>query len=226
MEMKGVAYRVVELLPPLHAALQRLRFGVRTVPGLVLESGEKISGSMAIMRRLEALAPQPPLFPADVEARAAVEAAEAWADEVWQQVARRVTWGAFARAPRSMPSYQNGSRLPRLPAPVVVALAPAVGLVERRLNTASPERVRADLRALPAYLDRIDGWIASGVLGGEVVNAADLQIASSSRLMLTFGDVAALFAGRPAERHAMALFPEWPGSAPAGVFPAEWLPDT
>jgi glutathione S-transferase len=224
MDMKGFAYEVVELLPPLHAALQRVRFGARTVPGLVLESGEKVSGSRAIVRRLEELAPEPSLFPADPVARAEVERAEEWGDEVWQQVARRVTWGAFARAPRTMPSYQDGTRLPRLPAPAVLALAPVVGAVERRLNTASPDRVRADLQALPGYLDRVDAWIADGVLGGGAVNAADLQIASSSRLMLTFGDVAALFAGRPAEAHARALFPEWPGSAPAGVFPADWLP--
>ena len=223
MDMKGFAYEVVELLPPLHAALQRMRFGARTVPGLVLESGEKISGSRAIVRRLEELAPEPSLFPVDGARRAEVERAEAWGDEVWQQVARRVTWGAFARAPRTMPSYQDGTRLPRLPAPAVIALAPVVGAVERRLNTASPDRVRADLQALPEYLDRIDAWIADGVIGGDAVNAADLQIASSSRLMLTFGDMRAVFAGRPAEAHAMALFPEWPGSAPAGVFPREWL---
>src|SRR5919201_7118457 len=81
MDMKGFAYEVVELLPPLHAALQRVRFGSRTVPGLVLESGEKISGSRTIMRRLEELAPEPPLFPADPEALAQVEEAESWADE-------------------------------------------------------------------------------------------------------------------------------------------------
>jgi glutathione S-transferase len=224
MDMKAVAYKVVELLPPMHAALQRARFGTRTVPGLVLESGEKLSGSRTIMRRLEELAPQPPLFPDDAAARARVEEAEAWGDEVWQQVARRVTWGSFARAPQVMPSYQDGTRLPRLPAPAVRALAPFVGAVERRLNTASEDRVRADLRALPGFLDRIDGWLADGVIGGEAVNAADLQIASSSRLMLTFGDMRAVFAGRPVEEHALRLFPEWPGSAPAGVFPSEWVP--
>ena len=83
--------------------------------------------------------------------------------------------------------------------------------------------MRADLRALPGHLDRIDGWLADGVLGGATVNAADLQIASTSRLMLTIGDVRPFFAGRPAEAHAMGLFPEWAGSTPAGVFPAEWL---
>jgi glutathione S-transferase len=224
MDLKGFPYKVVELLPPTHAALQRIRFGARTVPGLVLESGEKISGSRTIMRRLDELAPEPPLFPADPEARAEVEAAESWADDVWQQVARRVTWGSFRRAPQVMPSYQDGTRLPRLPAPAVRALAPVVGAVERKLNTASEDRVRADLRALPGFLDRIDGWLADGVIGGGTVNAADLQIATSSRLMLTFADVQPLFAGRPVEQHAMRLFPEWPGSTPAGVFPPEWLP--
>jgi hypothetical protein len=61
------------------------------------------------------------------------------------------------------------------------------------------------------------------VLGGETVNAADLQIAPTSRLMLTIGDVRPYFAGRPAEAHAMGLFGEWPGETPAGVFPAQWL---
>jgi glutathione S-transferase len=224
MDMKAVPYKVVEIIPPLHAPLQRLRFGSRTVPGLVLETGEKISGSRTIVRRLEEIAPQPPLFPADPAARAAVEEAEAWADEEWQPMARRLVWRTFARAPQAMVSYQDGSRLPRLPAPAVRALAPFVGGVERHLNDADEARVRDDLRALPGHLDRIDGWLADGVIGGEAVNAADLQIATTSRLMLTLGDVVPFFAGRPAEAHARGLFPEWAGSAPAGVFPAEWLP--
>jgi glutathione S-transferase len=95
--------------------------------------------------------------------------------------------------------------------------------VERRLNAAEEGAVRADLLALPGHLDRIDAWLADGVLGGETVNAADLQIATTSRLMLTIGDVRPFFAGRPTEAHAMGLFGEWAGSTPAGVFPAEWL---
>src|SRR3954466_13618228 len=78
LDMKAVPYKVVELLPPMHAALQRLRFGSRTVPGLTLEAGEKISGWRAIIRRLEELAPEPSLFPADPDARVAVARAEEW----------------------------------------------------------------------------------------------------------------------------------------------------
>jgi glutathione S-transferase len=223
LDMKAVPYTVVELLPPMHAALQRVRFGSRTVPGLTLESGEKISGSRAIIRRLEELAPEPSLFPADPDARAAVERAEGWGDEVWQPMARRLLWRTFTMRPQAMKSYQAGSRF-ALPAPAVRLLAPTVNAVERRLNAADVGAVRADLRALPGHLDRIDGWIADGVLGGETVNAADLQIATTSRLMLTIGDVRPFFAGRPAEAHAMGLFGEWAGSTPAGVFPSEWWP--
>jgi glutathione S-transferase len=222
LDLKAVPYEVVELLPPMHAALQRVRFGSRTVPGLKLESGEKISGSRAIIRRLEELAPEPALFPADADARVAVGRAEEWGDEVWQPMARRLLWQTLTLHPQAMKSYQAGSRFP-LPAPAVRALAPTINAVERRLNAADEGAVRADLRALPGHLDRIDGWIAEGVLGGESVNAADLQIATTSRLMLTIGDVRPFFAGRPAETHAMGLFGDWAGSTPAGVFPSEWL---
>jgi glutathione S-transferase len=83
--------------------------------------------------------------------------------------------------------------------------------------------VRADLRSLPRHVDRIDGWIAGGVLGGPQVNAADLQIAPTSRLLLTIGDVAPFLAGRPAEAHARALFGTQAGAVPRGTFPADWL---
>jgi glutathione S-transferase len=222
LDMKAVPYKVVELLPPMHAALQRVRFGARTVPGLTLDSGEKLSGSRAIIRRLEELAPEPSLFPADPDARTAVDRAEEWGDEVWQPMARRLLWRTFTMRPQAMKSYQQGSRFP-LPAPAVRALAPVVNAVERKLNAADEDAVRADLLSLPGHLDRIDGWLADGVLGGETVNAADLQIATTSRLMLTIGDVRPYFAGRPAEGHAMGLFAEWAGSTPAGVFRAEWL---
>ena len=163
----------------MHAALQRLRFGARTVPGMTLESGEKLVGSRAIMRRLEELAPEPSLLPGRPRrarrgrARRGVGRRGLAADGPAPGVGDA---HAAARAPWS--SYQDGSRCP-LPRPPCCALAPVVIAVERRLNGADEGAVRADLRALPGHLDRIDGWIADGVLGGETVNAADLQIATT-----------------------------------------------
>jgi glutathione S-transferase len=221
--MKDLAFDVVELPVALHAAIQRVRFGVRSVPAVRWESGEKLSGSRAIMRRLEELAPQPALFPADHDAREDVERAEEWGDQVWQPMARRLLWHGFARAPRAMSSYQQGSRLPRVPMPLLLALALVVTRVEARLTDAGEPNVRADLHSLPGHLDRIDGWLHDGVLGTDVPHAADLQIAATSRLMLTIGDVRPFFAGRPAEEHARRLFADWAGTTPEGAFPAEWL---
>ena len=222
LELKGLDFRVVELPPPLHAPLQRLRFGARTVPAMVLDGGEKVSGSRAILRRLEEIAPAPALWPADGEARALVERAEEWGDEVYQPIGRRLLWGAIRRRPAALVSYSEGSKIP-LPKLAVRAAARPIIRGEVALNKADDGSVRADLRYLPRHLDRIDGWIAAGVVGGPTPNAADLQIATTTRLLLTIGDVALFFSGRPAESHARDLFASRPGSVPRGAFPSDWL---
>jgi glutathione S-transferase len=225
LELKGLEYRRIELPPPLHAPIQRVRFGARTVPSIRFEGGEKLSGSRAILKRLEELAPEPALWPPDGERRALVERAEEWGDEVWQPIARRLLWGTLRRCPEALVSYADGSSIP-LPAPAIRAAARLIVRAEIALNDAADGAVRADLRNLPRHLDRIDRWIADGVLAGragEPPNAADLQIATTSRLLMTIGDVAPFFAGRAAERHARDLFGDQPGSTPRGVLPAHWL---
>jgi len=223
LQLKGVPYRTVELPPPLHAPIQRVLFGRRTVPGIRFEDGEKQTGSRAILRRLEELVPVPPLRPAEPGARATVEDAEAWGDEILQPVARRVLWPAIKRNPGALPSYSQGSKLP-LPDPVIKLNAPVIARAEIRLNDATEEALRADLAALPGHLDRIDAYIADGVMGGEEPNVADLQIASTLRLLMTLDDLRPLIEGRPAGALALRLFPDWNGHMPAGTLPAEWLP--
>lgn len=223
LALKGVAYRRVEYPPPLHAPIQRVLFGSRTVPAIRFADGEKVSGSRAIVAALERRVPDPPLYPADPAERARVEEAERWGDEVLQPLGRTLLWTAFARSPRSMVAYQQGARLPALPAPVVLALAPLITRVERRMNDADDERVRRDLRDLPGHLDRVDAWIAEGVLGGEPPNAADLQVATTLRLLMTIGDLRPLIEPRPAGALALRLFPAHPGEVPAGALPSEWL---
>lgn len=227
LALKGIPHRTVELLIPAHAPLMRLRFGQRTVPALKLDGGAKVSGSRAIMRKLDELVPDPPLLPPESEpaARAAVLDAERWGDEVLQSLTRRVVWAALKRDPGAIPGYQVASQLPRLPRPVVKLVAPGVIAVERRLNGASDAAVRGDLRALPGHLDRVDELIAAGVLAGDRdrPSAADLQIGSSLRLLATLGDVRPLLGGRPGDRLARQLFPDFPGDVPAGAFPPGWL---
>ncbi len=227
LALKGIPYKTVELLIPTHVPVMRMRFGVRSVPALKLDGGAKVSGSRAIMRTLDELVPDPPLLPPeeDAAARAAVLEAEQWGDDVLQPLVRRIVWGALKRAPSAIPSYQQASQLPRLPRPVVKVVAPAVIAIERRLHGAGDDAVRADLRALPEHLERVDGWIDAGVLGldPDQPNAADLQIGSSLRLLATIGDARPLLTGRPAAALAMRVFEDFPGDVPAGTFPPQWL---
>src|SRR5215204_566104 len=224
LQIKGVPYTAFEWPPPLHAVGMRLLFGPRTVPAIRFEDGEKVSGSRTILARLDELAPQPPLYPAAPDATARVLEAERWGDEVLQPLTRRVLWPAFARNHRAMHSFQEGSRLPALPMPVVLASAPGIIAAERRLNDATDAALRRDLDDLPAHLDRVDAWIAEGTLGGETLNAADLQILTSLNLLLTIDDGRPLIEGRASGRLTRRHFAPLPGSIPAGTLPAQWLP--
>jgi len=183
---------------------------------------ERLVGSRAIMRRLDALVPEPPLLPAPGDpAYARVLEAERWGDEVLQSVPRRIIDAAFLRCPAAMESYVGDARLP-LPRSL---LRPAMPLTARLMaikNRARDESARADLAALPGQLERIDRWIADGLLGGELPNAADLQIGSSVRLLMSIGDVRPLIAQRPAAE-LTRYFPPMAGEIPAGVLPADWL---
>jgi glutathione S-transferase len=141
---------------------------------------------------------------------------------VLQPLVRRVVWTALTREPAALPSFSEGSAL-KLPARAIIAFAPVLTRVERALNSVSDDAVRADLRALPAHLDRVDGWIRDGLLGGAPPNAADLQIAPSIRLLSTVGDVRSLFEQRPCLEWSHRLFPLFPGAVPSGALPREWL---
>ncbi len=224
LEIKGLPYSTVEFPPPMHMGAMKLLFGSRTVPGIQID-GEKISGSRAILAKLDQLVPEPPLLPADADKRAAVTEAEAWGDEVLQPLVRRVLWPSFKAHPEVMANYSEGSKLPPIPIPVLKLIAPGVTTLEMRANRASEATYADDLRTLPILLDKVDGWIAAGTLGGEQFNVADLQIAASLRLLMTFADLAPVFDGRPCAALTLRCFPDAPGHAPVGTIPASLLPN-
>ncbi len=78
---------------------------------------------------------------------------------------------------------------------------------------------------MPGQLDRVDRWIAEGLIGGEQPNAADLQIGSTIRLLMSIGDMRPLIESRPAAT-LTNWFPPIVGEIEAGVLPAEWFPAT
>ena len=223
LQLKQLPYRRVEGIPVAHKLIVRLRAGAGSVPALVFPDGRSLAGSRAILRALE---PHPPsLFPADDERRRLVERAEEWGDQVLQSLARRVVWAALTRRPGAVMPYSESAELP-VPRPLAAASAPLVARLARAVNGGSDLNVRADLAHLGHHLDRIDAWIADGVLGGEEPNAGDLQIGPSVALLASVEDLAGVFADRPALTLARRWFPGYPeGSVPAGTLPPEWLSD-
>jgi glutathione S-transferase len=222
LRLKSIDYHRVDLLPMSQILIGPLRYGGATVPGLRID-GERLVGSRSIMRRLDELVPEPPLLPPSGDpSYLEVLEAERWGDEVLQSVPRRIIDVALVRHPAAMESYAADSKLP-LPLPLMRPALPLTARLMALKNKARDAAAREDLTALPDQLDRIDAWIAGGLLGGERPNAADLQIGSTIRLLCSIADVRPSIESRPAAR-LTRYFPPMVGEVPAGVLPAEWLP--
>lgn len=216
---KGIEHRVVELFAGGHPiALKALGFPGPTVPALKLEDGTRLQGSLQIAAALEARHPEPSLYPADPELRAAAQAAETWGEQVLQAVPRRIIRRGMANHMRQRRWFADvASPLP-LPGVMGVLLSPVVPLFVKQAG-ATADAVRRDLGELPGLLDEVDRLIAAGVLDGATLGAADFQIGTSVRMLLAFEDVGRFVAGRPAERFARRVLPNYP-AIPAALPPA------
>ena len=220
LDRKGILFKRIDLMPVISKGVVRAQgFPGVTVPALKL-NGRKIQGSREIARELDHIQPEPALYPADPEKRGKVEEAEAWGDE-FQQKPRRMSWWAFKRDRSPMASYSEGARL-GVPVGLAVKTGAPIVAMAARLNGSTDENVRADLAALAEDLDRIDGWIAAGVIGGPEPNAADFQLAPSIRLLMSFDDLRPFIEARPCGEMAKRIVTDFPGRTPP-IFPAEWL---
>jgi glutathione S-transferase len=221
LELKGIPYKRVDLMPVIsRGALRALRFPSNTVPSLKI-GDMKLTGSREIARELDRIRPEPALYPPDPDQRAAVEDAERWGDEDLQAPVRRILWNALKRDRSPLRSYAEGAKL-GVPIGLAVKTAAPIVAAASRMNRADDEAVRADLAALPGQLQRVDDWIAEGVVGGDPPNAADLQIAASLLLAMTLDDLQPALEERPAGKMALRAIPDFPGHAPP-VLPPAWL---
>jgi glutathione S-transferase len=219
LDRKGIPYSRVDLPQWFHRFILRaLRFPGRTVPALVLD-GRRIQTTGAIARALDEVKPEPRLVPADPR----VEEIERWADGDLQQMGRRLVYWALPRHRSAVASYLEGSRM-LLPRFMVTPLAPLIIRILARDHEATDANVEADLAALPGIVDRIDGWIADGVIGGPEPNVTDLQVATSLALLRTHDDLRPLIDPRPAGELSRRLATGYPGRMPP-AFPASWLPE-
>jgi len=222
LEHKGIDYKRVDLIPgpAKRLTLKLLRFPRDTVPALKVD-GLRFQGSTEILHELDRLQPEPALYPPDADLRTSVEQAERWGDEDLQPMARRMIWNAFGRDRSALGSFTEGANLGIPTSVALLGAAPVIYLSKRRAD-ATDENVARDLAALPGALQRIDDWIADGLLDGDVLNAADLQIATCLRLAMSMEDLRPAIENRPAGRLALRAVPEFPGLLPP-IFPSAWL---
>jgi glutathione S-transferase len=218
---KGIDFDRTDLFPVVSRGVVRvLGFQGPTVPAAKID-GKRVQGSRAIAAELDRVRPEPPLFPSDPEQRAAVEEAERFGDEELQHPIRQIIWWALQRDSAPLRSYSEGSKL-GIPIGLAVRTAAPIIAMEKRINEATDENVRADLAKLGELLQRVDDLIAAGVIGGEQPNAADFQIAATLRLAMTMQDLRPLIDARPAGQMARRVIPHYAGDAPP-VLPAPWL---
>jgi glutathione S-transferase len=225
LELKGVDYRLVNVLPltqRLHLRLAGFRGG--TVPAFKV-NGRRVQGSRQIAHELDELWPEPALFPADPHLRARVEEAERWGEQQLQPVPRRI--GRFGAA-RKTEVRRWGARAHNVPLPDLVALAsgPVATYYARTIEAdgrrVTKAAVRADLEALPELLGHAERLLEDGTLATDPANAATLQVLSSVRLLDCYSDLHDHIGQSPCARVARELFPDYPGPMPA-FLPTEWL---
>jgi glutathione S-transferase len=216
LRLKGLEYELVEFVPGAHIEQMEAIYGEgnRTVPGLVID-GEPVHGSRAILDRLEQLVPEPALYPSED-----VREAEQWGDVEFQDLGRRLPWGALYFRPEAMGTFGGGSPLDGPGTDFAIKFVRSTW----RYHGISAALLHEDLAGLPAKLAHVEALAARGVIGGEQPTAADLQIGATLRVLLTVGDLHPLLEGSAGERIARSLFPDYPGEVPAGAFPAGWVP--
>ena len=219
LALKGLDFELVNLTPGPHTEEMERIYGEgrTTVPGMLVD-GEPVHGSRAIMERLEQLAPEPALYPEPIAD--AVREAERWGDEELQDLGRRLPWGALHFRPEAMGTFGGAGPLDGPGTDFAIRYVRA----SWKYHGISAQLLADDLAGLPAKIDHVESLAADGIVGGETPTAADLQIGSTLRVLLTVSDLLPLLEGTAAERVARRWFPERAGEVPAGAFPAGWVP--
>jgi glutathione S-transferase len=220
LDLKGIPYEVVNVVPGMHPQYLRLRgFKGKTIPALVLD-GRKLQTSRAIARALDDVKPDPALFPSDPEARKNVEEAERWGDERLQNVPRRIfRWmAAHSYDVRRWLAVDASG----VPLGALLSRPSLQAKMFARSSGADDATVRAEIEHLPETLAEVERLRSEGVIGGEQPNAADFQIAGSVRTLETIGDLRPYLDDHPAMAWARTVLPALPGPSPSAL-PPEWL---
>lgn len=191
---KGVEYRRVNLLPGWHRRTLRSKgFPGGTCPALELD-GRLVQTNRAIARALDALVPEPPLFPSHPGSRAEVEEVEAFTDEILQHAVRRMTLWALTHDYDSISFHPAMGKLSFPRNRILRSL-----LIPRvfAYYGVSEQVIREHHEALPEWLDRLDACVLEGVIDNGHLTAADFQLAPLVAMLLGHRDLRPRIEQRP-----------------------------
>jgi glutathione S-transferase len=215
LRYKGLEYERDDVVPGTRRDELQSYYGEgnTTLPGMLI-GDEPVHTSVAIMRRLEEISPDPPLYPAD--RAGAVRAAEEWGDGELQDLGRRLPWGVLRFRPQALGLLSGGDELDS------AGIDAALEYTYRawRYHRISTVRLAEDIANLSGLLDHADRLVADGVIGTPEPTAADFQIGATIRVLTQVGDLAPLLAGRAVMDVADRWFRPPRRVVPAGSFPS------
>src|SRR5215470_7939651 len=159
LRFKGLEFETDEIVPGTRRDEIEGYYGEgnTTMPGMLI-GDEAVHTSVRIMRRLEEIAPDPALYPADkVDV---VREAEEWGDGELQDLGRRLPWGVLRFRPQALGLLTGREELD--PAGIDAALDYTYRAW--RYHRISTKRLAEDIAGLPSLLDHADGLAAAGVI--------------------------------------------------------------
>jgi glutathione S-transferase len=203
LELKGIPFRRVNLLPGFHRVYVRAQgFPGDRVPAVRFPDGTRAQGTRPLARALDVMKPEPRLVPDDPR----VEEAERWGDDVLQQWARRMVIEAGIRDPELLDGRGARGRM----GPLLFKRHRPRHVMARLVKIAygmTAEQFRDDPTRTGEMLDHVDELIATGVLHGDQLSCADLQIATSLALIEYRLDVRDDLRPRPAAQLLERVLP-------------------
>jgi glutathione S-transferase len=177
LDHKRWPHRRVALVPGFHVLRARRVSGQNQLPILELD-GRVLTGSSRILAELERLRPDPPLYPADPDARERARAIEAYFDDEVAPALRRLFWATYlghpaACARMATDGFGAGTRI------AFRCVFPLLRPLMRRNMGMDRARMALAGERVDSYFDRLEAEIGpSGFLVGDRFSVADLAVAA------------------------------------------------
>lgn len=180
LDAKGLAYRVLNQLPGVHALINLPLSGVRTVP-LLREGKQSIGDSTAIALHLEQQYPQHPMLPQDAAQRAKVLELDLYFNRAFGREVRRLCYGMAMRHPgatRQLFFDGYAGRTQKLGPLLMGAVFERQLRQMYRIHDAGMEESERGIREGSAKLEQLLNESGSGYLVGDKLSLADVTAAS------------------------------------------------